>query len=129
MKYQRGATLMSMLFYSIVVIMIAVLIIKLTPPYIEHFSVKKVINAIGNEPDLSTMTPADIRRSFDRRASVDYITVLKGEDLDITKKDGQTVVSADYAVKVPLVGNITALLDFSASTSPSRTNAAISNAQ
>jgi len=38
---------------------------------------------------------------------------VKGDDLEIGKEGGETVVSANWSVKIPLVSNISACLDFS----------------
>ena len=62
------------------------------------------------------MSPREIRNSFDRRANIDYITVVSSQDLDISKDEGDNVVSVEYSQKIPLVANISLVLDFSAST-------------
>ena len=59
----------------------------------------------------------DIRVSFDRRNSLEGVQDLKGEDLEITKDGDQTVVTAAWSVRVPIVYNFNACLDFTASTS------------
>jgi len=109
---QRGMTTFSVVFLIGGIAVAAFLVLKLLPPYLEYFSVKKVMAAMAKQEDLQNMTPPDIRKAFDRRASIDNITVVEGKDLEISKESGDTVVSVEYSVKIPLVANISAVVDF-----------------
>jgi hypothetical protein len=91
--------------------------VKLVPAYIEFFSVKKILTAIAKDPGFETMSPAEIRKSFERRLAIDYVTAVDSKDLEITKEDGNNVVSVEYSQKIPLAFNVSACLDFEASTS------------
>jgi hypothetical protein len=115
-KNQRGMTFIGVMFVGMVVVFGAILVMKLIPPYLEFWSVQKIIGVMAKDTGLSEMTPAQVRDSFDKRAVIDNVTVIEGKDLEISKDRGQTVVSADYSVTVPVVGNISALIDFQAST-------------
>lgn len=117
MKKQLGATVVGMLFIAALVGAGVVVAAKLVPAYLEFFSVKKVLNAMGSSGELKTMSAREIQTSFLKRASIDNIRAVKPEDLTISREGNQTVVSAEYSVKVPIVANVSACLDFSASTS------------
>ena len=116
MKNQKGEGAWGIFLIVVVISVIALLLIKLSPSYIEYWSVKKVIGAMASDPELENMSVKDMRASFDKRASIDYITSIKGEDLDIAKDSGGAVVSAAYEIKIPLFANISACLQFSATT-------------
>ncbi len=116
MERQRGATFIGMLVIAALVIFVAVIGIKLTPSYIEYWSVKKILAAMAQDPALQGMSPREVRASFDRRADIDDVNSVKGNDLDISREDGKPVVGVAYSVKVHLFGNVNACLDFSAST-------------
>ncbi len=45
-----------------------------------------------------------VRASFDRTASVDYITSITGKDLDVTKVNDKVVVRFAYDKEIPLFG-------------------------
>ena len=109
---QRGMTTFSVVFLIGGIALVTFLVLKLLPPYLEYFSVKKVMAAMSKQEDLQNMTPPDIRKAFDRRASIDNITIVEGKDLEISKESGETVVSVEYTVKIPLAANISAVLDF-----------------
>jgi hypothetical protein len=113
---QRGMTTFSIVFLIGGIAVAAFLVMKMLPPYIEYFSIKKVLAAMAKQEDLNNMTPPEIRNAYDRRASIDNIKEVEGKDLQISKEGGNTVVSAEYSVKIPLVANISAVIDFSEST-------------
>lgn len=123
MNKQKGITLVGMLLVAGGLFFVALITMKLVPAYIEFFSVKKVLSAMASDPALPNMSVKEVRESFDRRASIDNITAVKSADLDISKADGETVVTAEYSVKTPLFGNLSAWMDFTSSTaknSPSK---------
>ncbi len=119
MKKQRGMSFIGTLILIVLGVSITLLVVKLAPAYIEFFSVKKVLAAMAQDPAFPAMSPAEVRDSFDRRANIDYITTVTGKDLDLSKEDGQNVASIEYSQKIPLVLNVSACLDFSASTASS----------
>ena len=115
---QRGLTMIGFLFVAFVLVMIAMLGMKLVPAYIEFFSVKKVLAAMGQDSDLKSKNNADIRSDFMKRANVSYVTVVKPEDLSIDRSGGTLVISAEYEFRSKLVGNTSLVVDFSASSDP-----------
>jgi hypothetical protein len=115
-KNQQGMTFFGVMFVGMVLIFGAILVMKLIPPYLEFWSVQKIISVMAKDSALPGMTVSEARVSFDRRAVIDNVKVISGADLEIAKDRGTTVVSADYSVTVPIAGNISALLEFQAST-------------
>ena len=117
MHKQNGMTFLGMMLMVAGIVFIAIIGMKLVPAYIEYFSVKKAINKIANDPAFDQMSRGDIAASFNRNAVIDNITIIKGSDLSVSKTaTGDTIVGVDYQTIVPLVGNVSALLDFSIST-------------
>ncbi len=115
---QRGLSLFGFLFVVAMLAVVALLAMKLVPAYIEFFSVKKILATMGQEADLKSKSNAEIRSDFMKRAGVSYVTVVKPEDLRIDRGTGVPVVSAEYEFRTKLVGNVSLVVDFSASTDP-----------
>ena len=59
---------------------------------------------------------ADIRRAFEARATIDDITSVKPNDLEITKEGSEIVIAFAYRREVPLFGGVGVYIDFSAKT-------------
>ena len=115
---QRGLTMFGFLFVAIVLVAVALLAMKLVPAYIEFFSVKNILTAMGQESELRSKSNAEIRTDFSKRADVAYVTVVKPQDLSIDRSGGVPVISADYEFRTQLVGNVSLVVDFSASSDP-----------
>jgi Tfp pilus assembly protein PilE len=119
---QSGMTFIGLVLIIAMVVFIATIGIKLYPPYVEFLTIKKAITKIANDPSFAEMTPAQIKDNFDKSASIDSIRVITSNDLTIEKStSGKPVAVAEYQVVVPIAGNISALLDFNASTDPNAT--------
>ena len=112
-KKQLGVGLGGLFAVSAVLVAFAILGMKLVPSYLEFMAVKKVIKAVASEKG-GASTAAEIRRSFELRASVDAIESVKSSDLEISKDSGELVVAARYRKEIPLVANIGIHIDFSA---------------
>ena len=117
MHKQRGITVIGLVFVLVTLGVVGVMSMKLMPAYLEYFSVKKAIIKISNEPTFAAMSKKEIVDEFDRSATIDDIKVVKGNDLEVSKDDaGKPVVSIEYQTTVPLIANVSALIDFSVST-------------
>jgi hypothetical protein len=88
---------------------------KMLPAYIEYFSVKKMLATMEAAGDTKGSV-RDIRLSFDRRNIIEGIKEVKGDDLEVTKEGGEAVVTAAWSVKIPMIYNFSACLDFVATT-------------
>lgn len=115
-KKQHGATFLGMLIVGAMIVFIALIVMKMAPVYTEFFSVKNVIKAMKSE-SLSEMSKQEIMRSFDKRANVAYIDSVTGSDLIVEKgADGETVISVEYRIERPVMGNVSVVMDFVATT-------------
>ena len=116
-KRQLGLSMSGFVVTAIILIFAAVLAMKLIPPYMQDGEIKKVFDAVAQDPDMKNATIRDIQIAYSKRAAVQDITAIKLDDVEIDKKDGGITLSASYQVKIPLVANISLLLDFNPSSS------------
>lgn len=116
-KKQKGMTFLGFVIVAVIAISLILAGIKIVPDYIEYSGVKKIINTIGSNPNFDSMTKQEIMESFDKNASTSYVTVVNSKDLVFSKDaSGKNVVSVEYEVVKPLAFNLSALMDFKAST-------------
>lgn len=117
MHKQKGFTFWSLTLTVGTIVIVALLTMKLFPAYSEYFAIKKAINRLAAEGSLSTMEKSEVQRAFEFSSNIDDFHSIKPTDLQITRNSaGETVVTADYEVVIPLVANVSALLKFHAST-------------
>ena len=113
MRRQKGLTLTGFIVVAVIVVIALLLGFKLGPPYMEFHSIQKLLRQLATEPPGSDAR-ATARRNFALRASIDNITAVNANDLTITKEGENVVIVAEYSVRIPLVYNISACLDFRA---------------
>jgi Tfp pilus assembly protein PilV len=111
---QRGLSMIGFLFVAVVLIFVAMLAMKLVPAYIEFFSVKKILAAMGQDSSLRSKSNAEIRSDFSKRADASYVEAVQSSDLTIERSSAGTVVSAEYEFRTKLLGNASLVVDFSA---------------
>jgi|RhiMethySRZTD1v2_1073278.scaffolds.fasta_scaffold56295_3 hypothetical protein len=116
LRRQRGVTLTGMIMACIVLLLLALLAFRVVPVYIEYFIIQKQLKGLAEDPALKDARRADIVKAWYARANVDSITSLRGEDISIERQGTAWVLSADYSVKVPLVGHANLCFDFHPST-------------
>lgn len=117
LKKQQGMTFLGFVIVAVIAISIILAGVKVVPAYIEFSGVKKIIKNIGNNPNFDSMSKKEIMTAFDKNASTGYVTVVNGRDLIFSKAaSGKNVVSVEYEVVEPLAFNLSALMDFKAST-------------
>ena len=114
MKKQQGVSLSGLLAWSVVLILFAIVGMKLVPAFTEYAAVKKNLAAIMGDSGLRDGPLSEMRKSFDKRAVIDDIKVVKGSDIELNKDGGTPVLSVSYAVKTPLVANVFLYIEFNA---------------
>ena len=115
MRGQHGLTITGFLVTAVILVILALLGFKVAPPYMEYYTIQKQIKIVANEFQGSGIQRRPVELAFDKRANVENITAIQGKDIEIAKDGDKVTLSADYSVKVPLVGNLNACMDFRAS--------------
>ncbi|BBI99291.1 hypothetical protein FGKAn22_09840 [Ferrigenium kumadai] len=109
---QRGLSLFGFLFGAVILVLVSITGLKMIPAYMQYEQIKNLFITIANDPEMQNANVRDIKASFDKRASIDDITAIRADDIEIVKEDGRLVLSASYSVKVPLVANVSLFMDF-----------------
>ncbi|MSQ59438.1 MAG: DUF4845 domain-containing protein [Betaproteobacteria bacterium] len=112
MKREGGMTLLALMFVLAVAAFFAIIGFRLLPAYMEYFTVKRIISDLAQNPDLRSASPRDIQVAFDRRATTEYLSTVKGSDLQVGKGANGITISANWEQKVAIIANISALVEF-----------------
>jgi hypothetical protein len=115
MKKQRGLSLVGLMFAGGVLFFLALLGMRAVPVYLEYFKVRTAIQGLASSGNASA---ADLRKGFDKRAEMDDIQGIRGEDLDIEKAGSGVVISVSYSRKVPLLAHASLMFDFDIRSTP-----------
>lgn len=113
---QRGATMWGILAVMALVVAFALLTMKLVPAYIENAKVSSALNSMAEDPESRALP----RRLLIKKVS-DSLYIDMADDLldlndpavfQIQKTKNTRVITITYERVIPLVYNISALLDF-----------------
>lgn len=117
MKKQAGVALSGLLLWSVILVLVAVLGMKVAPTFIEYQKILKDAKATVNQVGPEATVP-DVRRTFDKFAEIDMLD-FKSTDLDVSKDGGKIVIEFAYEKRIPLFWNVSLLIDYKGSTTGS----------
>ncbi len=109
---QRGVTMWGMFMISLMVVFFALLLFKLIPPYLQDLKVNAALDSIEKEASGSGMSKPEIIVAMRKRFDIDDIDHVDPADITIQRRGVFIVVDIEYEAVVPLVLNISALLEF-----------------
>jgi len=109
---QRGVTMWGMFMISLMVVFFALLLFKLIPPYLQDLKVNAALDSIEKEASGSGMSKPEIIVALRKRFDIDDIDHVDPADITIQRRGVFIVVDIEYEAVVPLVLNISALLEF-----------------
>ncbi len=112
---QRGISMTGIVLIIAGLLFVAILAMKLIPAYMHSAQIEHIFKAVVNDPEMQNAAVKDIRASYAKRATMDYITDITAEDIEVSKDGGSLTLSASYAVKIPVAGNISLVLEFNPS--------------
>ena len=115
MRRERGIGLIQLIVTLAIIGFVGIMVAKCMPSYIEYFSVKKMFAAMEQNGETKG-TVREIRHAYEIRNNIEDVKSVKAEDIEITKEGGETVLTATWSSRVPLVYNISACLDFQVTT-------------
>jgi len=109
---QRGASLIGLILIGIIVVALLILGARVVPAVVEYIAIERAVQKIKNE----ATTVRDIQTAFERHRTIDDITSITAADLDITKEGDKIVISYAYQKKIPILDNVSLVIDFAGTT-------------
>jgi hypothetical protein len=107
---QRGITLIGLLFWGIVVAVVALVVIRVLPTINEYSTIQRAVSKIAKE---QPATVAEARKAFDRQKDIEYsISSISGQDLQVTKENDKVVIRFAYDKEVPLFDPVYLLIKY-----------------
>lgn len=109
---QEGMTTLGWLFVLALIGFAATVAVKLTPVYLEHYSVKGALS--GLKADAATIDggPRGLEASLLKRLNVNSVYSVGRDDIEIKRSRVGYQVIVSYQRKVPFVANIDFLVSF-----------------
>lgn len=96
---QRGLSLIGFVFVAGVLAVFGLIVAQIVPTAIEYQEVLKAVQK-ASEGD----TVLEVRTIFDRAATIDNISSITGNEIEVTKENDKVVVSFAYQREIHLAG-------------------------
>ena len=114
MNNQKGWTIWTLLLAAAILVSLALLTMKLTPHYLDNYKLEAALVYVTSDSRTANLTRRQIINNMKDKLYIDYGHELidLDESLVIEKRKGSMNLSLEYEVVVPLVANVSALLDF-----------------
>jgi len=96
---QRGLSFLGLLVVGGLLAVTGVITAQIVPTVIEYQAISKAVNKARDGNSV-----AEVRSIFDKAASVDNISTIKGKDIEVTKEGDKIVVSFAYQREIHLAG-------------------------
>jgi hypothetical protein len=110
-RNQRGVTLIGLLFWGVLVAMVALVVIRVLPTINEFTTIQRAVKKIATD---GPATVAEARKAFGRQRDIEYsISSIGPEDLQITKENDKVVIRFEYNKEIPLVEPVYLLIKYS----------------
>ena len=101
----------SMFMISLLVVFFALLLFMLIPAYLQDLKVKTALDSVQEQASGGMSNP-EIMTALRKRFEIDDIVHVELSDITIQRRGALKVINIEYEAVVPLVLNISALLEF-----------------
>lgn len=111
--HQKGLTGIAIAAILVMVAFFAMVIIRLFPIYMEHFSVTSHLKSLSNEAGMSVKTNKEIIKTLRKRFEIDDVKNVNDEHIFIEReKGGLVTVAVEYEVRTPAISNVDMVVNF-----------------
>jgi uncharacterized protein DUF4845 len=110
--HQRGATVLGMVIIVGIVGFALYAGIRLVPLYLEYMAVARALDQTAKEHQGEPTSPQELRTSLNRRWTVEDITSVEPNEIDIKKVGKGFRMRANYEAVTPFIGNLSLLASF-----------------
>ena len=111
-RKQQGMSIVGFILMLGLVIFVVYLGMRITPIYIEYYSVVNAMNGVASEKGSAKFSPYDIRVKVLNRLYVSFSDAnVREEHIKIVRREGRQLRIA-YEVRKPLIGNLDVVASF-----------------
>jgi hypothetical protein len=110
---QNGASVPIMLVFLGMAAVVLTIAFKLYPVYYEHWQISAVLESYDKEIDLESMSVSELESNFSTRLMTNNVREFDvSEGFFAERTDTGMYISVEYEVRVPIYGNVDAVVSF-----------------
>lgn len=112
-KSEQGITAISFIMILVLIGFVAIIAIKLTPVYFENFKLTAALTGLESDPRAQGASVKEVRTLLLAKLTLDDVSKIEKDDVIIEKVKGGLLVSLVDETRVPMMGNVDALVVYS----------------
>ncbi|TVP89965.1 MAG: DUF4845 domain-containing protein [Pseudomonadaceae bacterium] len=111
---QKGMSFFGWLAVITLIVFGLVIVMKLAPIYMDHFSLRKIVTSVNEDPTLTINSLRDMNRHIERGMQINSIRDINAsEAIEVTASGTDTyTVVIKYEVRSPLLNTVDLLVHF-----------------
>ncbi len=106
LKQQQGMTAIGWLIVLLLIVVIALLVIKIMPMYLNTFKVSSALNSLKTDVTVQGKSALEIKKMLINRFDIDMLQVITPDEIDVTRGDHAYNVHVGHEFKEPLITNL-----------------------
>ena len=111
-KKQQGITLISVILLLGLIAFFTLLVLKVSPIYMNHSKVVHALETLKNRTDIEKKSKREVWISLAKQFNMNYVYTVKKKDVKITSRANYLKVRIVYHVKELIFGNLSVWVDF-----------------
>ena len=111
-KIQKGFVSLPVMYLILSLAFFLLCAFKITPAYIDDNIVKSALIALGNDPQIDTLSSREIKTKMREKLMRNSIRGEIPEAVKIVNSSKGKFVTVDYVVRIPVVANIDVVVSF-----------------
>jgi Tfp pilus assembly major pilin PilA len=111
-KKQKGITLISLILILGLIAFLTLLILKISPIYMNHSKVVHALETLKHRTDIEKKSKREVWLSLQKQFNMNYVYDVKKRNVKITSRNGYLKVQIVYHIKKLIFGNLSVWVDF-----------------
>ena len=111
-RHQSGMSLFGMLAIAVMVGFFVMCGLRLAPSYFEYLTVRDIVTNVATEYGAEKKTARELRRTIENNLNTNQVYGIEPKDIKIFRKEGKTIIDANYEARIAVFGRIDAIMTF-----------------
>lgn len=109
---QSGMSIPGILIIMVMAGFFVMCAVKLSPHYFEYSTIKDILSQVSGEHKPGQTSVRQVHRRIDALFNTNQVNAIKNTDVQVYRKEGETIIDGSYEARVPIAGRIDAVIRF-----------------
>ena len=109
---QKGVSALEMLSYALVGGFALLVLIRLTPAYVDNYKVRAILSSLDERPTIRRSDPAEVTGWIRGGFQVNGLRDIPGEAVKVRREGAFLAAEINYERRIDLISNVDVVLSF-----------------